>query len=328
MTALHHTGAHLAPPGIDDHLGPRAGRYFGEGYRRVPHRLRDVRVAGGHITARAGATYPSDWSRKGDEARRPHLSTVDVLVFAAWLAELHLAHALGLDPGRRREAVLSRVTIRAGSRPVEERLDDVPVSAAVAGGSPPGTRRATALDCRVGALTARCDVHHDPGVPRAVPGSYADAAELLGPDENRFYGAGFRARTLLVTDLALASDGPAARADVVAGGEVPTGGLDGASAAAASFVDALVVGIQLGQVLLYRLDGVARADTATLWMRRTVLERVGPARALSGAEPATAALARGRLLADARGRVWRCADVVARFGGIALRCSVAHALPR
>lgn len=79
---------------IDEELGPRETRFFGEGFKRVAHALRKIAVdpGCGRIEAEAGLHLPADWSRKGTRAQPPHLSTIDVMLFSAQLAGLYLAH--------------------------------------------------------------------------------------------------------------------------------------------------------------------------------------------------------------------------------------------
>jgi hypothetical protein len=90
-------------------------------------------------------------------------------------------------------------------------------------------------------------------------------------------------------------------------------------------IDCFVTALQLGQVLLYELDGVSRAESSTLWMRKTVLELV-TAKPVTGPIPAHVVLEDSTLL-NSRTGIWRSADIVTEFHGIRLRCSVAHQIP-
>src|SRR5690606_23714126 len=75
--------------------------------------------------------------------------------------------------------------------------------------------------------------------------------------------------------------------------------------------------------LLYSLDGVARADSNTLWMRRTVI-RPAPETPADGRFEVR--LREPRLLLGAQGG-WRSAEIVTDHAGLRLSCSVAHLLP-
>src|ERR1051326_7695890 len=114
---------------IDDFLGPRAHRFFGEGFKRAVHRISDARIGvapdgSAVVTARLGVDYPADWSRKGEHDQRAHLSTVDFIVLGARLIELCLRRVRGLTAGQLAGAQLTWVRIKAGSAPVEERSEE------------------------------------------------------------------------------------------------------------------------------------------------------------------------------------------------------------
>lgn len=324
---------------VDDVLGPRSRRFFGEGYKRAEHEIRDVTVTGGPGQAtRADATvrvrYPSDWSRKGDKDQRPHLSTVDVLVIGAQLCEVLLAGALGLTTQEQSEAVLIRARIKAGTTPVEDDLDGFAASAHLTSTSPaPGLpdQFFSTVDCKVGTLRMTCTVRHACAtqIP-SLPVRHTSVRAALGELHTRLFGTGFTARQQFVEDVEL--DLPASRASAAvrideAAAHAPAVGLEAGLRSCASPVDAFVVGLQLGQVLLYALDKVPRSRSNTLWMRETVLD-LDPGRAsLRASAGTTAWLERSRQLTNSRGEVWRSADIVSEFHGIGLRCSVAHRLP-
>ncbi|MFJ4105623.1 AvrD family protein [Amycolatopsis japonica] len=307
---------------IDDYLGPRARRFFGEGFKRADHRITDVRIDGGAVSATATVDYPADWSRKGDRDQRPHLSTVDVLVLGAWLVETQLAHTRGLTPAQRAGAVLHRADIKAGTTPVEEELRGFRVTAGAPVTTPAADGRVrSVIDCVIGTLTLRCEIDHEPGLPNAAPAEFGSPEEILGEEGPRLFAEGHRNRRQFVEQV---------RADVAgvtAGAEVRIEGPGVALSASALTVDTFVVGLQLGQVLLYELDSVSRARSNTLWMRRTVLscERPGEPRLPGG--PVVFRLEKAKLLENSKGQVWRAADIVGEFQGVRLRCSVAHRLP-
>ncbi|MEE1784155.1 AvrD family protein [Streptomyces sp. SP17BM10] len=324
---------------IDDVLGPREKRFFGEGFKRAEHRVRALRVTAGadgvpQVGARVGVGYPVDWSRKGDTDQRPHLSTVDVLAVGAQLAEVQLAHVLGLGAEQRGRALLERVRIKAGTSPVEDDLEDFPASARLV-----ETRRAeeaenrftTTVDCRVGTLRARYRISHEEGAGNTGPGFYESPEELLGDSRPRLFGEGFRFRRQLVGDVDVEIGRLRAQALVrveTGGGAAQAGaGLEGAHHASASPIDCFVIGLQLGQLLLYALDDLPRARSDTLWMRETVLELDPLRRRIGALEPTSARLERTRLLTNGKGETWRSADIVGDFCGVGLRCAVAHRIP-
>lgn len=93
-----------------------------------------------------------------------------------------------------------------------------------------------------------------------------------------------------------------------------------------TFIDAFVSLLQLGQVLMYELDGIDRGRSETLWMQRLVLR---PSSHYEGrTSTADKALAKLRitdhqLLALPSGK-WRNVDFAGDLGGIDLSATFAH----
>jgi len=347
------TAAEILASSIDDHLGPAQGRFFGHGFKRVAHSVRDVEIRRGAITATAGLAYPDDWSRKSSGSLRPHLSSVDALVLAVQLAEAHLTHTLRLDLGQRRRTWVRSFDMRGGRVPQED-LAALPVQAIQL-----GTRGgASTYSCLIGTLGVTCEIEHDAGRARAAGGDYdsladalgapadavydnladalgapADAAydnldSLLGTAEGRYYGAGFRRRAQRIADVRMTPEGDAIAAAVTVSD--PDGaiddGLGGAYGPVPSMLDGLVCLAQLAQVLAYRLDGIERGRSHTLWMRRLAQSSLAPPQRATGPVAATLALQRSRVLAFGDGR-WRTLDVEGELHGIRVRSSIAHQLP-
>jgi hypothetical protein len=103
-------------------------------------------------------------------------------------------------------------------------------------------------------------------------------------------------------------------------------GLGGAHGPAPSMLDGLVCLAQLAQVLAYRLDGIERGQSHTLWMRRLAQSSPASPRPATGPVTATLALQRSRVLAFGDG-LWRTLDVAGELHGIRARSSIAHQLP-
>ncbi|MGW6130260.1 AvrD family protein [Cellulomonas sp. NPDC055163] len=325
---------------VDAYLGPRETRFFGSGYRTVEAALHAVRVV--HVrrdgtsgepgatglTARGVVDPGERWSTKGDHDLAPHLSTPDVLrlteAVALRLLATHLA--AGPPPG----AWLDEVRVSAGRTPVEDELDGFDVRATLRDDGPD----TALLDLTLATMTVRASVRGLAGAARRTgpagspaPRGAAVTAEVLP-----------RPRRLTVDRVRLQGSSPAvAVAELVLdeppGADHPAGlpagprhDLGASGHRAVTLVDHLVTGLQLGQVLLYELDGLDRARSSTLWMRSTTVLRARPPRA---AEPRSAVQAelRGSRVLVKGGVTWRCADIVSAGGGVTVVCSVAHALP-
>ena len=307
---------------IDDYLGPAERRFFGSGYRRVTYRLDHLdRVAdAGQVHARVAIVYPADWSTKATTtALKPHLSTVDAVVLGARIGALALAGAPGLTAEGRRGAWLRRIDVKAAGTPWEDGLDALPIAAVRGATTLESLQRAvTTVECRVGGMKVRLELVHAVGEgPAESPTLDELAAETLqGP-----YGDAFTAQRQSVRDVEL--DLSASRASATVGVH-PLG--DGTETPLVTMVDAFVVSLQLGQVLLYELDGVERARSHNLWMRSTTLTAEAPARPAAGPMTVETALADTRLLSKG-GAVWRTASIVGELAGVRTRCAVAHQLP-
>lgn len=322
---------------IDDLLGPAASRFFGDGHRRVEYRFTCVEAEPGTergITARAAVICPPDWSLKGARAQVPHLSTIDALIAGGRMAELLLTREHRLSGAQLAQAWLRRVEIRAGKAPDEENLERLQVSARLTGTRPydgAGGTAVSALACRIGSMRLRCEVVH-PVLPAPPAGDCEIDPVTLSWLPLGLYGEGFRRRRQPLTDVTVDTGRQqataAARLVPVPGARPVTAGLEAAYQPAVGFVDAFVVTLQMGQALLYALDGLDRARSNTLWMRRTVLECETPNRPAAGPFPVLTALVDSTLLDARDGTRWRTADITGDCAGVRVICSVTHELPR
>ena len=334
-------------PTIDDLLGPAGDRYFGAGYRRTVHRLTDLRIeprpgGGGDVSATAKVEYPPGWSCKsGATAAQPHLSSVDGLLFAVELAEAFLTHTLGLDGQARRLSWLRLADLRAGSAPLGDlgrfRVTASASPTGVADGGPalPGGLPAaiTAFDCAIGSMRVRCELVHPAGASTAAPGSYPEVSQLLGDGGTRYHAGGFRRWAQRVDQVEFDQTHRWARADLQVLPDLrvlpqtPTAaptGLGAAYAPTGSMIDYLVALAQVSQVLLYRVDGIERGQSNTLWMRRITIAAATPR--LPTATAVSLQVTKCRLVVLG-GQTWRLMDITSDPPGLRGSASFAHALP-
>lgn len=324
---------------IDSCLGPGMQRFFGEGYKRSLHRVGPVSVVAhgegtGSVHGTASVEYPVDWSRKRDSDQRPHLSTIDVYLLSAQLCELYLAVAYGATEEDRAAAWLRKVRIRAGSKPVEDDLGGFDIGARlVTYGQAPGSpdRSVAVFDAKIGALSVRVEIECPTSQPTEFQGTFTSLDEGLGPSDRRVMASAHKSTRHNITNVLVEKASPSTASGTVRlESSVDTSldlGLEADSHPSVSMVDTFVVGLQLGQVLLYELDGVSRADSNTLWMRQTTLETTTPVRPVPNQIDTDFALDNVALLTAGDGAVWRRADIVGELAGVVLRCSVAHRLP-
>ncbi|UVJ39028.1 AvrD family protein [Arthrobacter sp. CJ23] len=318
---------------IDELLGDGRRRFFSHGYKSTNPRLHELRVAHtvseSTLTARAGLGVEGVWSVKGDSAQTPHLGTTDVLVLACRMAEALLASRY--SPELLPKAYLQSVTISGGSEPVEGALGHLDCQATlqdVGDGS-------SVLRCSVASMNAVLQLAHAPAELGLASVQSPSEDALVGESGTRLYGGLWAERQVSLLDVVLEPDDGTACALLSFRQQPSLGhplvrrrGLEAAYPQALSAVEYFVATLQLGQVLLYRLDAMNRADSNTLWMRKTRITFSGPGPKAAGGHGTGLAvrLQKSRLIVK-DGEPWRCADVVGTFDGGEVVCSVAHQLP-
>ncbi|MEV7192562.1 AvrD family protein [Streptomyces sp. NPDC093510] len=314
---------------VDDVLGPRAGRFLGEGFKRATHSLSGITIAprpqaDAGITATAHLTPPAGRTRQDDRDDIPaRLSAIDAMLFGAQLTGLYAAHTLQLPPDAR--FAVQHLELRAKTGQGQDEPAKFPVSGRPVDGPHPGPRTATTLECRIGSLTARVHARHSPAPTDSPPGPeqvYDLPQELPGPWNEAPYGIAHTARQQLLTQVSasIAQGRACARATLAPhrAAAIPAG-------SPATMIDALVAVLQLGQVLLYALDGLDHAHGDDLRMRRIRITAAG-APAARPTDQVSAALAQAQLVPSPAG-IWRTAEVRGALHGIQVQAGVAHLLP-
>ena len=319
---------------IDDYLGPAAQRFFGAGYQRIGYELaaepvsrRDEQCS---VNAAAALTYPADWSRKASGGQKPHLSTIDALVLGASAAglctdELMLS-ATGqplveqLPPSA---AWIKHMRIKAGSKPHED-MGVVPVvaEARLQHSEQEGIR--SAHSARIAGMTVTTDVVH----PICAPDSFSASRKSAGGSQLYLDRLGDHDVSISEVEAEVEADRATSHATVTIRDRetaAPAATLEGAYPDSTTPVDAFVATLQLGQVLLYELDGITRSESDTLWMRQTEITASGPHRPHRDPLRSSTHLENTRLINRTNG-AWRTADVVGHVGSITVRCAVAHKL--
>ncbi|MEV6411021.1 AvrD family protein [Kribbella sp. NPDC051718] len=311
-------------PAVDDILGPAAQRFFGRGFRRVGYDVEELTAGCADqvpwASASVDVSYPGDWSRKAvGTDLRPHFSTIDALVLGAQLAE-HCLQSPGQDPAVLANGWLRKVRITAGSKPQED-LAGLKATARRKSVTPAEEDGWTVsvFDSAIGAMRVQSEIVH--------PAAELESGEWTAGDlpQDRYYGAGFKARTQWIRDLEVQDQTKAtAVLELSDDGEASANGLEGAYHPAPSMVDAFVTALQLAQVMMYDLDGVPRQASDTLWMRQTTMTAPKPSKTRE--IPVTTELADPALL-QMGGDTWRTFTVLADVAGISVRSAVTHRLP-
>jgi hypothetical protein len=293
---------------IDDALGPAAGRYFGTGYKQTGPTIGQVQVRHDAQASRLAG----HGSVTGDK-----LSTTDAVALVT--EALVGLVAARYCPEAAAETRMIALDLRASAKPLGSPFDDFPVHARLSD----ETGGPLSIEASVGNITAIGQV-----VRPTVAGSLVDvdSAERLPS----LFGVGeelaYQRRTVVLTRVT--SRGPAeAEADFeVADDRSGSDGLGSDGAGEVCFIDAFVGAIQLGQLLLARLDGLDEFGAGCLFTRRTSFRVDRPLRTAQRSLLHTR-LGRSRIV-RLEGSPWRCADIVAGVGdAMTVTCSVGHRLP-
>lgn len=172
-------------------------------------------------------------------------------------------------------------------------------------------------------------MEHDVASYATQAGGLPEMDALLGPASNRFYGEGYKGQSHAIDELRFAPDQLSAVARVAVGNEEGSpypDDLGGKYRPSVSILDAIIAQSQITQALLYRMDGLAREETNTLWMRRVALNVRTPYRPSSLAFDAESRVEKTQLMA-LNGGTFRTTDFSGIFQGVQLRYSLAHELP-
>ncbi|WP_369356791.1 AvrD family protein [Streptomyces sp. cg2] len=329
--------AHLRS--VDDYLGPGEKRFFGRGYKRAFQDVRDLHFGvqcdgSGTVRGRASVRYPDDWSRKGSTNQAPHLSSIDALLVSGEVAELFFAHARHLDVASRSLMRLVNVQMKAGSKPVTDDLPDFPVEAAVTPPIRQGAGEGTvisAMTCQVAGLRVRLEVEHPVGNLEPRPVFYPSPDALLGAGERRMFAAAHKWKSQRIENLRIDSANLTATALIGVSSCAPPDlsvvGLESRSFRENSLIDVFVSAIQLGQILLYELDSMDRADSNTLWMRRSSISLELDEAVPGPSAPLSVRLEDLHLLTDRNDTLWRTARIAGKCRNITISCSATHQLP-
>lgn len=323
MTASASSERPTAWPTVDDYLGPASGRFFGEGYRHTCPRLRDLAVThrGGASTLDAHGSIHSShaWSTKDRTPQRPHLATTDVIALTAQAVGALLASRF--TPQTAADSLVTDVSVSASTVPLEDDLDRFDVSAGMETATPDGVEHR--YSAQVGPITVTGSVVRPLAIESladlVAPSGIGDAGDC----DAHVYGARLALRRQRLMDVRLRDGRVTALSTITeSADQVPAHGLEASAQPAYTPVDVFVATLQLGQVLLYELDGLEREASDTLWMRRAEV-RTTAALTTAAPRPVEATLERSRIVRR-EASAWRLADVVGRLGPYRVRTAVAH----
>lgn len=284
---------------VDDFLGVRNLRYFGEGYLRTTQNITDFKIAEGgeplRFTCTGQVLLPEVWSQKGRSRQTPHLSTIDVIELA--IDSVRQLFISTRQSDIIRTGTLRNISIIAGNKPVETDLDNIRIS----GRAVRDSNGSHIIELSIANMNLElvCVPVAGSGLPVVSPGKQpvevSDVMVCLA-DEGAVAAA-------IVTPLAICTN--------------ETWSVSSCFAAS----------LQLGQILLYNLDGVDRTRSNTLWMKRTTITFSQElSRSTQLPQPVFTKLENVKKYPKPDGD-WRRADIVSVICNTRIVCSVTHRLP-
>ncbi|MCW5235644.1 AvrD family protein [Verminephrobacter eiseniae] len=238
---------------------------------------------------------PEVWSKKGTNHQTPHLSTIDVIELSIECLREFLNSTL-------HQSVIStgsirRMSIVAGRKPVEGSLDDIDIF----GKAKKEIDGSYVLELSIANMTL--NITYAPTAYPGLPTVPRGKQPIIVGDVMINSGEGQSTASAVVTPLSICTD--------------ETWSISSCFAAS----------LQLGQALLYNLDGMDRSQSNTLWMKRTTIEFSQElSRSTQLQQPIFTRLENERKYIKPDGE-WRRADIVSVICNAKIICSVTHRLP-
>ncbi|WP_437611832.1 AvrD family protein [Erwinia sp. V71] len=284
---------------IDEFLGVRKSRYFGDGYLRTDQIVANFQWAGGsdplNFTCLGQVILPEVWSQKGTSHQTPHLSTIDVIELSIECLRQFLANTQ--PDSRICTGSIRKLNIVAGNKPVETALDAIEIS----GKASWGRTENHVLELSIANMAVEIFF-----VPTSVTG-------LPAISQGK--------QIIEVSDVMIHID------DEEPAGSAIVTPLSICTGETWSVSSCFAASLQLGQALLYNLDGVDRAKSNTLWMKRTSITFSQEiSRSTQLPQPIFTKLENARKYTKQDGD-WRRADIVSIICNTRISCSVTHRLP-
>ncbi|CNJ84205.1 Pseudomonas avirulence D protein (AvrD) [Yersinia aldovae] len=274
---------------IDEVLGHSDERYFGKGYIDTHQKIESYAMSlDNGITKFIGiaSVKPSiNWSRKNNTNAIPHLSSIDAIEIACFIASLMYSSKylkLNFSPES-----IKKIEIYAGSDPIETNLDNLNVNADIS------FEDISIVNIKIENM--KIIIHAD----------LISKGDSFCKDKKPF-----SINNVIVINNYLSAYAIANSKEFFPDTKW-------------SLTHFFVASLQLGQVLLYQLDNIPRSESNTLWMRKTIIEANSSLSDFNISQPVYTALEKCRELTY-NNETWRCADICSVLGNTKITCSVTH----
>lgn len=227
---------------IDEFLGARESRYFGCGYVNTRQVMSNFALEEKddvlNFSCIGSVLLPEVWSEKGESRQKPHLSSIDAIEFAILCLGSVFRQVFPEDEFSLE--LVEKMEVFAGKEPVEESLDAITLHGSIREARP----GAYVLEMGISSMRVSLVFFHE--------------------KRRSQFGVGQEKQAIVINELMLNQG--ALNASAIVSPERKN------TAESWALSSCFAAGLQLGQVLLYKLDNLSRETSSTLWMRRLSID--------------------------------------------------------
>lgn len=285
----------------DEFLGDKSTRYFGAGYINCSQDISNFQIQSESLdtlifSCLGKVVLPQTWSMKGSNNQKPHLSTIDIielslLTFDKFIQDIHHHPTCS-------KKLIYKINITAGKSPVESDFEKIEIT----GSLKKLNKDTNILDMNISNMNIQI--------------FYCNDTHKIEPIEFGHYSK----TPLEINDVMINVDELKAAA-LVNNRRILKENIEPWSTSCL-----FSAGLQLGQILLYQLDSISRAESNTLWMKKTEIFFLSNQPNIDVSHPIFTRLENVKRYTKADGD-WRRADIYSIIGNTKIICSVTHKLP-
>ncbi|MCZ1179792.1 AvrD family protein [Acinetobacter pittii] len=286
---------------VDEFLGDKNTRYFGAGYINSSHDIYNFQYESDDIETNkfsclGKVVLPQTWSIKNNGSQKPHLSTIDIIELALLTFDqlIQAIHNRTICYKK----LIHKMVIRAGKSPIESEFDKIVISGSVS----KEDRDNNVMNLNISNMSIEILYKND--VSKIEPSEFEEYLKT----------------PLEINDVMINVD------ELKASALVNNKRILNENVEPWSTSCLFSVGLQLGQILLYQLDSISRAESNTLWMKKTEIHFLSDRPNMDASHPIFTRLDNVRRY-KAGDHDWRKADIYSILGNTKIICSVTHQLP-
>lgn len=312
---------------IDDFLGDGSKRYFVTGYKKALREIKNVSVNSSEIIGVGNLLYNSSWSTKKEAPRKPHVSSMDALLFSLSLTEVFLTKNFKVDS---QDILLTNFSIKPWKKPIEE-LQGIKLKAKYSIQEAirlPSGKYNYIVDCVASVdemiVKIKFTLRNSNKIENSESSFYSDIDEYLGDSRKNMYRYGHNAFLHNIKNVVVDTEALTTFSKIKVFKENSCELTGIGSNDQLSIVDGMIITLQLIQCLLYKLDGIRREDSNNLWMREMYFnqdcannENVNNCKIF----------AKEIKLIGGKNELWRLATVEGNIANMTMQYKLAHKLP-